>query len=429
MRQHLIRNIFDQYRHSENRLTHALIHVLAGDARLTRDFVKFATGSPAPKGASLCLSCQLLPGEEGQRAVEEDYAERRGLPDAWIYDERLGWAVICESKITASLTTKQLVRHVITARKRGFQDTHLLVITAHESSPAAIARLPRHVSASWIGWPDIFDFFTRHAGSKLESEFVSYMRVLEAQLMADGYQGSPLTKFTGIPFGAAYPYNEAEAKVVLRALMRELRRRLADSRVLPIDPMTQRPAMTGTWDIVGFRFASPQEFTREPHLTVVIGDGASIQLTLPNNARPEYWRRLRSVSRERLGEALVEVAEAIRPVRHHVERDLWEPRLTLDLLQRHFYARREETLDGFIQFDVDVLLDSERKVNSGVKKVQAWLDAVHVMVAQSHRANFQLELSVRFPHSDRSVCRGPQFVDALVASAEALEPFLALLLD
>ena len=41
----------------------------------------------------------------------------------------------------------------------------------------------------------------------------------------------------------------------------------------------------------------------------------------------------------------------------------------------------------------------------------------------------QLRLKVRFPFSEASIRRTPQFVDAAVDAAEALQPFLVLLTE
>jgi hypothetical protein len=44
MRALLIRTVFDQYSHIENRLTHGLIQVLARDQRLARHFTRSCAG-------------------------------------------------------------------------------------------------------------------------------------------------------------------------------------------------------------------------------------------------------------------------------------------------------------------------------------------------------------------------------------------------
>ncbi len=438
MGNHLLRNLFDQYSQpeNENRLTHALIHVLARNHHLTRDFIKkFVSGFVAPRDSPFSFSCQRLPGDEQEGPAEEDYAEDHGLPDAWIYNERMRWAVILECKVIAKLTAHQLGKHVSAARRQGFNEVHLLVITAHEKAPHAVEKRTRRLPCSFVSWPEVFKFFSTRSESDFESEFVDYMRVFEGKLMAKGYDGPPLTKFVGIPFSPKHPYNEPEAKVVLRALMAELRLRLATSRILPpIDEHAPKRPMSGTWDIVRFAFASGDQFTRHPHFAVGLSLGESdwsklgsvwFQLVLPHNANAEYWKRVRSDAKEGLSTAFVDVAERIS--RHRVKHFIWEPKLTLELYQRHFFALKDWTRDGLLRFDLDTVLKGGHKIATGVKKVPAWLEAMSLILAQSRRANFELALRARFPMMDGSVCRTESFVDMLVKSAEAFNPFLALL--
>ena len=438
MRQKLIRNIFDQYQQPENRLTNALIQVLTRNPHLTRKFIRrFAKRTLLPNRVSLSFACQRRPGDEIRGVDEEDYAEEYGIPDAWIYDEHTRWALIFECKIKAELDVKQLRRHVVTARKQGFNAVDVLIITADESRPSVLARVHNNVNVSWINWSQVYEFFASEVDGYFVSDFVSYMRIVEARMIADGHDDLQLTNFAGIPFGPNHPYNEAEAKAILRVLMRELRPRLAKSRILPkVDEKIQKGAMVGAWDIIGFGFASGEHFTRHPHLAVVLTtslsdwrnfDAVWIQIVLPRNAKSEYWSRIRGAGRDRLLKVFTEVTSGIRPLRRRVEYGMWEPKLTLNITQRHFFARREWTRDGLIHFDLDTMLHKRRKIAGDVKSLPAWLDAAHIIGTQSRRANFELALQVRFPLSDRSVCRSPKFVDTLVLSANALQPFLKLL--
>jgi hypothetical protein len=386
---------------------------------------------------SLSFACQRQPADETRGIDEEDYAEKYGIPDAWIYDEHTRWALIFECKIKADLTVEQLISHVVTARKQGFNAVHVLIITADQSRPNVPARVHNRVNVSWINWSQVFELFASEADGYFVSDFVSYMRILEARMIADGHDDLQLTNFSGIPFGPNYSYNEAEAKAVLRSLMRELRPRLAKSRILPkVDEKIQKGAMVGAWDIIGFGFASGGQFTRHPHLAVVLTMSLSdwrnfgavwIQIVLPHNAKSEYWSRIRGAGRDRLLQVFTEVTSRIRPLRRRVEHGMWEPKLTLDISQRHFFARKEWTRDGLIHFDLDTLVQKRQKIVNDVKHISAWLEAAHNILAQSRHANFELALQVRFPLSDRSVCRSPKFVDTLVRSAEAFQPFLKLL--
>lgn len=312
------------------------------------------------------------------------------------------------------------------SRSRGFPDPYLLVITTGEALPTAVEALPG-ARASFKSWPMVFEFFSSHE-SALSKKFISYLRIMEGRLMAQGHEIPPLTKFTGIPFTLDHPFNEPEARVVLRALMQDVRPHLARSKVLPIDSTVRRNFLSGAWDVVGFTFAKGLNFTTEPHLTVDLApDGAWIQLTLPNAAHPKYWRRVRQASLNQLAEVFARVSERIRPITRDVRPGVREPRLVLDLLQRHFYTRRDATHDGQMFFDIDALGLDRGTSAAGVKRVPAWLSALHALLGQSGHANFQLQLQARFPLLGGSICHEPSFVDALVGSAEAFEPFLALL--
>ena len=85
-------------------MTHALVSSLANDPMLLRKFIKWATGEMAPS-SQLSIVEQNLPGDEEPQDEEE--AERRGLPDGWIFDDD-GWCLIVESKIESPLYRDQL---------------------------------------------------------------------------------------------------------------------------------------------------------------------------------------------------------------------------------------------------------------------------------------------------------------------------------
>lgn len=282
MRNPLIRNVFHQYEHDENRLTHALVHALDADQELLRGFVEFSTGSEAPAGVALSLACQRQPGDSVE--VTEDQAERLGIPDAWIYSEDRSWAIAVECKITAGLAGNQINGHLAAALKRGFSKIQVLVIGLEEHRPEILRDFPEEL-VRWKHWPAVFEFFSANVRITRVSEFVDYMRVLEAHLIPK--IGQPLTKFVGIPFGPDHPFNATEAKVVLRGLMRDLRSRLKIAK-LPVQIAAKDKPLTGTWDVIRFQSSAPQgDFNSHPHLTVGIGnDDCSIQLTLPNKALP-----------------------------------------------------------------------------------------------------------------------------------------------
>ncbi len=426
-----VRNIFDQYHGLENRLTHAFTHVLERDQRLTREFLRFALRVNPPEGP-LRISCQFLPGEVSRRPLSDEEVERRSLPDFWIWTGTGEWAVAGECKVTAGLGIDQLRRHAATARRLGFHRPHLLMITGRGARPVW-ATESLGVPMSWLAWSRLFQFLSDRANGQLISDFLEYMRIAEDQLMAEGYEGAPLTTFTGIPFGPEQPYSEPQARVILRALMAALRPKLARISGLRVDPAIGRPVLGGgwehAWDIVGFSFARGVEtFTEAPHLTVAVGrTEAAMQLTVPHGAHTSYWARLQQAGAAVLRDRLSSVTRLIRPIRRHVGAEAWEPQLSLQLYQRHFYAQRRPTLDGFVRFEVDALFATKRKLNPRVKTVPSWLDAFVLVLLHARQANFEFALRADFPLRDGSVARRPEFVDTLVSVARAFQPFVSLI--
>jgi hypothetical protein len=242
----------------------------------------------------------------------------------------------------------------------------------------------------------------------------------------------PLAKFTGIPFGTKHPYSALEAKGLLRALMRALRLRLGETGVF--NSKIGRKAISDPWDVIGVRFASSEEtftkqetFTKHPHLTVFLDREECVaQLTLPDKAQKPCWKNIRACNSQQLLDAFREVAQRVGPQRP-LAKDYWEPRLSVYLEQVHFWAQKDPKSDGLLQFDLNTILYEEPRAN--VKPVQTWLTALCSMLTAKPRANFELGLRVRYPYVDGSVCRDAGFVDVLVKSAEAFQPFIALLVE
>jgi hypothetical protein len=101
-----LRNLFDQYRQTENRITHALLSALHEDRRLLRLFLhELVKAKPPVDARKLVVLEQQYPGEEepiGEELSEEDEEkelDRRGIPDGWIFAEQQAWCVVIESKV------------------------------------------------------------------------------------------------------------------------------------------------------------------------------------------------------------------------------------------------------------------------------------------------------------------------------------------
>jgi hypothetical protein len=423
-----LRSVFDQYSQLENRLTNGLIQVLARDQRLARAFVLTATGTEIQPKTELSFTCQTKPGEvQPVFATEGDPS----VPDAWIYQGDQSWTLLVESKVTDTLTHIQLSGHVKTAQNRGFKAIRVLAITADERVPPWLQELSSAQPMHWIGWPNVFDFLsTSNAYSSpvarfLAQEFLDYLRIVEARLVD---QQKVLTTFTGIPFDSSHPFNEPEARVILRALMQKLRPALTASATLPIAKVQPQKPLTGPWDLVLFSFSgTEQNFTLHPHLSVGLIDGeAMMELIIPNAAKGPYWQRLRRATTDgSFAETLTRVVNR-SPKRKYVQSvKVWEPRLALYVGQRHFPTRAGEgVIDGQLFFDLDTLHGNPRV---RVRRVHGWLRALETVLESKSLANFQVELQARFPYGQDSVTHSAGFINHLVRAAEAFTPLLDLL--
>ena len=110
-----MRNIFDQYNQPENKLTHSLASSLYEDKKLLDSFLKTFCKNFFKITNNLKIEQQTVPG---QITREIDEKQKKGLPDAIIYNEEE--CLIIESKVSSTLTQDQLNRHEKTLRRRGF---------------------------------------------------------------------------------------------------------------------------------------------------------------------------------------------------------------------------------------------------------------------------------------------------------------------
>ena len=119
-----MRNLFDQFSQPENKLTHALASSLAMDAKLARNFAKWAADLSAKASAKISVSQQGVPGEPNELGDDE----RRSLPDACLYIPE-EWCLVIESKVTAAVVADQLARHRQMVG-RSFSKVEVLLLTA-----------------------------------------------------------------------------------------------------------------------------------------------------------------------------------------------------------------------------------------------------------------------------------------------------------
>ncbi len=174
-----MRNIFDQYKHPENRLTHAVFTVLDRDQSLLVPFLKWLRLPDIPSAHSLHITQQQVPGT---RQADTDDIDAQGLPDACVFSND-NWIVLFECKVQATLNVGQIQRHLKTADRHGFTTPHVVVITVDPTN----VELPRDTVQ--VTWPDVYRWFARKATkSSWAHELVAYMHVFERKMLAEDYK-------------------------------------------------------------------------------------------------------------------------------------------------------------------------------------------------------------------------------------------------
>jgi hypothetical protein len=295
------KNIFDQYEEKENRVTHALAHAVASDRRLVQEFLRVLLQRPCPHDC--VLEIQELPIHVRRTGSNEEATGTR--PDLWIYSKEAEFACVIENKLTASLDKEQLLGHLKRAIKRGFTDTTVVAITpSYSQVPPAIVEAQKQTgSIVWRTWPELHNWLTRWANNAVSDtwlvhQFCEFLQLTEEGLLKEGKNmGGRLTEFTGIPFCDEEPYEYLQAKSLLRALMQSLRENKMLVEAYPKlvtqsgrGKITERENLV--WDFISLE-AGSGNFTKYPHLTIVMRDHrTSFQLTVPN-ASLKYWKVLK----------------------------------------------------------------------------------------------------------------------------------------
>lgn len=416
-----MRNIFDQYKHAENRLTHALMSSLDADQALLRRFIRWTTGKEAPTGRLDVLE-QTLPCEEEPR--DEDEAEGRGLPDGCIHRGN-SWALIIESKIGSPLTLRQLECHRSTLEKRGFTNLHLLAI---------VVELPKF-QASGVTikkWAELYSWLMDGPQSEWIRRLTAYMEVLERRLIDDKrLEKGTLTVFTGIPFGKEdTPYKYDDAKRVIRLAMDKLRVRNGLQQELGMDPtLNSRKAITGkktsasgVWDYL--QLASSKgagRFTEFPHLTFGIHREEILAIvTVPNGIQNGFRRNLLADGKNGFylifESVLANLTKSLGSIEGAVP---W-----MEIVQRHYKSQRSEPMiDAKLQFDLRTGFDGHDRWPKSVKQQPQWLEATYETLS-AKKSNVQLGVGAIFRYQQCKVVAKPEILDHVASVWLGCKPLI-----
>ena len=406
-----MRNVFNQYMHPENRLSHALACSLHEDEGLLRVFLRWSGCPNLDRGKGLRVVEQQIPGE-----ILDGADETRGLPDISVFSDDA--CLLVESKVAARIEQDQLRRHRRTAERAGFATPHLLVI----STESLDVSLPHGATAK--SWSDLYTLMLAECRrSEWARRLVQYMEVIEIELAQKEYllEGT-LTQFSGIAFDQENPYRYDQAKRILRLMLGDLRSR-KDLLAFGISSKAAgRPAITGSkgpsiWDFLRLREVETGPFTKHPHLTLsMFPEHLAVMVTLPNSALGRYRQHLKGLSVAELRSLLCELTDGIEIVL----RGMPKARPAMYVLQRHYPSQRSRAIeDARLSFDLRTALPTRR----GKVHIQPeWFETTHRVIS-AKRANTQLGIGAEIPY-DSEVVRSRNVLDHIAGVWLALGPWL-----
>ncbi|PJB73583.1 MAG: hypothetical protein CO093_00370 [Alphaproteobacteria bacterium CG_4_9_14_3_um_filter_47_13] len=414
-----MRNIFDQYNQPENRLTHSLATALNQDKSLLKNFLSRFGPNDIPDVKTLQVIEQGLPGSV--IVDDENEAERRGLPDMVIFNEK-GWALLIESKVSSSLTKDQLQRHSRTIQKCGIDKIYGLAITV-APSPFSLT--------GWqmTTWKDVYSWANEHTPqSAWAKHMVEYFNIAENKMAQNEYlvEGT-ITEFSGINFD---PYTYLEGKRVLRLLTNKIRNNKSFVREMDLDQNSKRPAITndpwGVWDFVSFNAnaSSDKNFTSHPHCTFGFSDKdrhASGMITCPNAMERPLLKNLIGPSHDdfslRLKDALSSITKNLHAVKGY--------KPVIRMVQRHYKSQRSSAvIDGEMTVDLRACFGGEdHHMGRPIKPQEQWLRAVYELLSNK-RSNIQFQIGVVFPYDLCPELKSRNADELFINSFRALKPFI-----
>ncbi|MCA0250658.1 MAG: PD-(D/E)XK nuclease family protein [Proteobacteria bacterium] len=375
---------------------------------------------PPTKPQKLHLLVQQYPNESEISEVE---ADKRGIPDAWIFDEE-GWCILIESKVQATLDNKQISRHRRTAARRGFQTVIAVAIATgrHERTP---------IDAKIVEWKQIYSWLRQTSTKSLWAERVAdYLDRIEAKLVNSqkGLEGT-LTQFSGFRFDSDHPYNYLEGKRLLRLALTDFRDRSILEKNLGVNPEPRRSAITGSqedevWDFLSLSCAADaRNFTKYPHLTpAIMSDAVEAMVTIPNAVSGEVRRKLISLGEDGFRSLVEEIVGNLRPLLNKTP----AAQPLMRAVQRRYPSQRSKAIhDARIEFDLRTALPFDTTVKRKAPKTQyQWLSAVYGAFANKHGANYQIQVGVVFPYDRCPLIRTPDALNLMVESWLACKPLV-----
>jgi hypothetical protein len=412
-----MRNLFDQYQHVENRLTHAVGSVLHEDRRLLRSFLKDLVRISPPRKARLKIFVQQYPGGP---PLSEAEAEEKGIPDIWICDIDQSWAVFVESKVQAHLNAHQIERHRTTAFGRlGFNAAKAVAITVN---------VPKsfRCNCQVIEWREVYSWLTSwQARAVWAARLSRYMEALEIQMAKDERKiKGTLTRFSGISYDSLEGYTYFEAKRLLILATEELRKRTDLERKLGMDPRGKgRPAITNdtgrVWDFLPLKGArNAKTFTQYPHLTLGIHQTfVEAMVTVPHGVNSSMRRALLDLEEHGFANLLKAILKRMEPLTKSGVQPWFRGS------QRWFPSQKAKAKEhARLEFDLRTAFPSKKPY----KTQPAWATAGYQAFVKKNKSNYQFQVGALIPLKECAKMKTPDALSIISKAWIACKPLVDL---
>ena len=413
-----MRNIFDQYNQPENKLTHSLASSLYEDKKLLDSFLKTFCKNFFKITSNLKIEQQTVPG---QITRETDEKQKKGLPDAIIYNEEE--CLIIESKVSSTLTQDQLNRHEKTLRRRGFDKIKGIGIV--------VDILPNVKLENWkqLTWNSVYSWAHKETkNSEWAKKLVDYFNVLENNMVEDEYltEGS-ITEFTGIHFDDDNPYSYREGKRQLKLLVNKIRKNKILNDELNVDLKAKgRSGIKkegNLWDYLTFNTGIKQKsFTDEPHLTIAMSDEfIEADFTIPYRIKGKTKKNFYSLSWVNFKNIVHEIA--LNFDKSFGISEGFQPHILLG--QRRYPSQSSPAIhDARLEMDIRTAFkDISSKLKPTQKQQEEWLKVVFE-INNNKKSNLQFQVGGRFYFNKQSLVNDKNADQILVKSFLACKPLI-----
>ena len=416
-----MRNIFDQYNQPENKLTHSLATSLYEDKKLLDSFLKTFCKNFFKITSNLKIEQQTVPG---QITRETDEKQKKGLPDAIIYNEEE--CLIIESKVSSTLTQDQLNRHEKTLKRRGFDKIKGIGIV--------VDLLPNVKLENWkqLTWNSVYSWAHKETkNSEWAKKLVDYFNVLENNMVEDEYltEGS-ITEFTGIHFDDDNPYSYREGKRQLKLLVNKIRKNKILNDELNVDLKAKgRSGIKkegNLWDYLTFNTGIKQKsFTDEPHLTIAMSDVfIEADFTIPYRIKGKTKKNFYSLSWVNFKNIVHEIA--LNFDKSFGISEGFQPHILLG--QRRYPSQSSPAIhDARLEMDIRTAFkDISSKLKPTQKQQEEWLKVVFE-INNNKKSNLQFQVGGRFYFNKQSLVNDKNADQILVKSFLACKPLIVYL--